>query len=313
MQEMQFWSPWTPRCRIQPGAVTQTTGTSRVILEKAKVARARARAAAIAAVARDLPEKASDLGRIALGIALDEWQARLIDSPIKRKAILGARQCGKSMAVAIQITHRMLKRPDTSVIVMAASARQSGLLVDKCRWILRKLGVEFQRDGLNPQSVLLDNGSRVVGLPKSPATIRGFTADLLIIDEAAYVPDVAYAAARPMLAATDGELVVMSTANEPRGFFWDLTCGNATGGRKGWLRFVIRAADVPHRLRPGFLEGERRELGPVAYAREYECEFVDTGSGIFARKTVESALSDEVEPLFPGGIRGRGSKKEGDL
>lgn len=291
---MQFWSPWTPRCRIQPGADTQTTGT-------------------IAANARDLPEKASDLGRIALGIALDEWQAKLIDSPIKRKAILGARQCGKSMAVAIQIAHRMLKRPDTSVIVMAASARQSGLLVDKCRWILRKLGVEFQRDGLNPQSVLLDNGSRVVGLPKSPATIRGFTADLLIIDEAAYVPDVAYAAARPMLAATDGELVVMSTANEPRGFFWDLTCGNATGGRKGWLRFVIRAADVPHRLRPGFLEGERRELGPVAYAREYECEFVDTGSGIFARKTVESALSDEVEPLFPGGIRGRGSKKEGDL
>jgi len=248
-----------------------------------------------------IPELPSQLGEESLGIQLDQWQKEFIDTRAKRRAIAGARQCGKSMAVAIMAVHRMLTRADCQVIVLAKSERQSGLLVEKCRWILRKLGCEFGRDATNSVSIrLLANGSKMIGLPCSKNTIRGFTADLLILDEAAYVPDTVYMAARPMLASTDGDLVIMSTANEPVGFFWETmtrVVSAAVATVRDWFRMTVRARDVT-RFSRDFLEDERRTLGAAVYAREYECVFEDSGTGVFQRSIVEAALTDEVKPLF---------------
>ena len=229
---------------------------------------------------------------------MDEWQAAFVDDPGKRKAVLGARQCGKSTAVAGMAVHRMLSKPEFKVVVVAASKRQSALLVEKCKWMLRKAGIQkVPGDGANAHSVVLWNGSTIVGLPCSAPTIRGFTADLLVMDEAAHIPDVVYAASRPMLAATQGDLVVMSSAHEPVGFFWELMTREKRGASSGWVRKVVRARDVA-RFSPEFLAEERRELGHEVYSREYDCEFGDVGSGVFQRATVEKALSDEVKPLF---------------
>ena len=228
-----------------------------------------------------------------IGLQLDNWQAKFLDSNGRRKALLGSRQCGKSTAVAALAVHRMMVKADTSVVIVAPSKRQSALLVEKCRWILRKLGLKkLPGDGTNAHSIRLPNGSAVVGLPCSAPTIRGFTADLLIMDEASWIPDIVYTASRPMLAATGGELVLMSSANEPTGFFWEVMAHE----RADWLQLTVRASDVT-RLDPQFLKAEREALGEDAYAREYECEFGDSVEGVFARRLVESTLSDAVKPM----------------
>jgi hypothetical protein len=226
---------------------------------------------------------------------LDEWQKQFIDADASRKAIVGARQCGKSTAVAGLAVHRMLTQPESSVVVVSSSDRQSAILVEKCKWMLRKLGFQKLRgDGTNPGSVRLPNGSTIVGLPCSARTIRGFSANLLVIDEAAYLPDKMYVATRPMLAATGGDLVVMSTAGEPAGFFWEVMTRERGAN---WARTTIRAADVS-RFSKEFLAEERRELGEDAYAQEYECQFGDSENGVFVRRTAERALKDDVPPLF---------------
>ena len=52
----------------------------------------------------------------------------------------------------------------------------------------------------------------MVGLPANEATVRGFSAvSLMVVDEAARVPDDLYEAVKPMLATTDGALWLMST------------------------------------------------------------------------------------------------------
>ena len=184
------------------------------------------------------------------------------------------------------------------VIVVAASARQSALLVEKCKWMLRKAGVQkVSGDGTNAHSVLLSNGSTIIGLPCSAPTIRGFTADLLVMDDAAYIPDipdVVYAAARPMLAATQGDLVVMSSAHEPIGFFWELM---SQAPASGWVKRIVKGRDVP-RFTAEFLAEERRALGQEAFSREYGCEFADVDSGVFQRPLVVKALREDVTPLF---------------
>lgn len=242
-----------------------------------------------------MPAEASAFCEERIGLQLDAWQKGILDGDSKRHSILGARQCGKSTAVAGLAVHRMLTRADYQVVVIAASNRQSTLLVDKCKWILRKLGFQKLRsDGSTPHSVRLPNGSTIVALPCTPRTIRGFTANLLILDEAAYVPDVVYAASRPMLAATNGDLVLMSTADEPQGFFWEIMTRERGAN---WTRTTILAGEVS-RFSKAFLEEERCELGEDKYRREYECEFGDGENGVFLRKVAERALKDDVPPLF---------------
>jgi hypothetical protein len=45
------------------------------------------------------------------------------------------------------------------------------------------------------------------------------------------------------------------------------------------------------------LEEERRTLGERWYHQEYQCEFVDSVSGIFDRDVVERAITRDVKPL----------------
>jgi hypothetical protein len=86
-----------------------------------------------------------------------------------------------------------------------------------------RLGIVPRGDGDNETSLLFPNGSRIVGLPGTEATVRGFSAvSLLLIDEAARVEDELYKMLRPMLAVGDGDLWLMSTPCGKRGFFYDV-------------------------------------------------------------------------------------------
>jgi hypothetical protein len=61
---------------------------------------------------------------------------------------------------------------------------------------------------LNAESVLkaeMENGSRILALPGTEKTIRGYAkADLVVIDEAARVENELLAAVRPMMATSEG-------------------------------------------------------------------------------------------------------------
>src|SRR5207253_3018460 len=103
----------------------------------------------------------------------------------------------------------------------------------------------------------LKNRSRIIPLPCKEETIRGFAnVSLLIIDEAARVFDDLYRAVRPMLAVSEGRMIVLSTPQGKRGFFFDCW----TSGDDDWERIEI-PADKVARIKPKFLEKERRALG----------------------------------------------------
>src|SRR5205814_433566 len=87
----------------------------------------------------------------------------------------------------------------------------------------------------------LANGSRVVSLPGTEGTVRGFSGvALLIIDEAARVADALYAAVRPMLAVSRGRLVALSTPFGQRGWFYDAWHSN-----EEWERVRVTAPECP--------------------------------------------------------------------
>jgi hypothetical protein len=236
---------------------------------------------------------AAEWVRTALGFEADEAQQEILRSDKQRGLLNCTRQWGKSTVTAAKAIHQAYHFPDSLTLVVSPSARQSGEFLRKAAGFARKLGIRPKGDGDNEISLELPNRSRIVGLPGSEATVRGFSAvSLLLVDEAARVSDDLYLAIRPMLAVSDGALWLMSTPFGKRGFFYEAW---ANGG-PDWARVRAAATECP-RIGRKFLEEERATMGERWFRQEYLCEFEEAVSGVFARDLVERAITDEVAPL----------------
>jgi hypothetical protein len=74
---------------------------------------------------------------------------------------------------------------------------QSRELAAKCRGVARNLDLKLGTSGTNPRSLVFPNGSVILPLPAHADFVRGFTADMLIVDEAARMKDEVFAATTP--------------------------------------------------------------------------------------------------------------------
>jgi hypothetical protein len=244
--------------------------------------------------AKEATPGAADWAQEALGFEPDAIQAQVLSSVSERGLLNCTRQWGKSTVTAAKAVHQAWSKPESLTLVVSPSARQSGEFLRKASAFTRRLKVKPKGDGDNEISLAFPNGSRIVGLPGSEATVRGFSAvSLMLVDEAARVTDELYLAIRPMLAVSSGALWLMSTPFGKRGFFYEAW----ENGGEEWERIRVRADQCP-RISPKFLEEERSTMGDRWFRQEYECQFEDEVSGVFARDLVVQAITDEVEPLW---------------
>jgi hypothetical protein len=132
-----------------------------------------------------------------LGFNPDEKQ-QLVLRGGRRGIVNCTRQWGKSTVTAAKAVHRAYSVAGTLTLVVTPSARQSGEFLRKAEEFVRKLGIKVRGDGDNEMSIAFPNGSRIVGLPGNEVTARGYSASLLLIDEAARVDDRLYRATRPV-------------------------------------------------------------------------------------------------------------------
>lgn len=218
----------------------------------------------------------------------DESQARLLRSKSRRILVNCTRQWGKSTTASRKALHGALFEPPGLTLLVSPSLRQSGELFRKVEAAIDALPRGYvQITEHNRTSITLKNGSRIVSLPASKDTIRGFSAPRRIIeDESAYVSDALYASVRPMLAASDGQYIAMSSPNGRRGHFFE----GWTKGSDAIERIKVHAKDCP-RITAEFLESERRSMGRDLFAQEYGCEFIDGAQGLVYRPNEDTVVS----------------------
>jgi hypothetical protein len=233
-----------------------------------------------------------DFAREALGFNPDARQLEVLRSKAKRGILNCTRQWGKSMIAAIMALYTALATPGALVLVASPGERQSAEFLHKVEELAKRLGIKPRGDGKNSCSLLLPNASRIIGLPGTEGTVRGFSnVSLLLIDEAARVSEALYKALRPTLATSGGALWMMSTPNGKSGFFYETW---ERGGPE-WHRVTVPATECA-RIPKAFLEEELRATGSSSYRQEYMCEFEDNGRQMFSSDLVRGALRD-VPPL----------------
>lgn len=106
----------------------------------------------------------------------------------------------------------------------------------------------------------------------------------MIVDEASRVEDALFTGLRPMLAANEGRMILLTTPWGRRGFFYE-----AWSQGEGWKRTIITADQCP-RIDPEWLANERKLIGEWQWRQEYMCEFVDTNESFFSSELIEAAM-----------------------
>ena len=203
-----------------------------------------------------------------LGLEPDPWQLDVLVGKQQRLLLNCCRQSGKSTTVALLSVLETVGIAGTRVLMVAPSLRQSRLLFRIASDYLSACGMHFVKRR-TMHEINLKNGSLIACLPCKEETIRGYAdIHLLILDEAARVPDDVYKAVCPMLALHDGRQICLSTPYGRRGFFYDAW---AHGG-DDWQRIEVPVDQVP-RISADYLARVRRQMGESWYRQEFCCSF----------------------------------------
>jgi hypothetical protein len=202
-------------------------------------------------------------------------------------------RCTRMGRIAGLAAQTALLVPKSPILLLSPTLRQSGELFRKVIDLYMALNAPIKILSQTTLKMELANGSRIVSLPGTEGTIRGFSGvSLLVIDEAARVADPLYFSVRPMLAVSQGRMIALSTPFGQRGWFYDVWIKDPD-----WNKVKISAHECP-RITKEFLESERRALGERWYRQEYLNSYEDTIDAVFSSEDIQAALSDDVKPLF---------------
>src|SRR3990167_1759277 len=207
-----------------------------------------------------------------LNLKLDDWQKEILEYD-GNIALRSGRQVGKSTIISVKAAEFALKNPDKTILIISATERQAHLLFEKTLGYLSDTArneIKKGRDKPTKHVLKLKNGSRIYSLPTgmSGYGIRGYTIDMLIADEAAFIPEAVWRAVTPMLATTKGNLILLSTPFGRAGYFYSCFSNPVF---KTWH---ISSLDCS-RIDKIFLEQEKKRMSKLQFAQEYLGEFVD--------------------------------------
>jgi phage FluMu gp28-like protein len=206
------------------------------------------------------------------------YQIKLLEDPSKLIIACAARRTGKSLVIGNKALWFAFSHPGTSTLIVAATQRQSILMFDKLLDYVQSSPL-LEESVVRKTRTLISftNGSQITALPcgKNGRTIRGMNAHLTIVDEASFVPDdVILSVMMPMLATTDGTVIMISTPWDKSSFFYQAF------NTPIWSKYKFRTSENPL-VRKEFLEQQREMLGEKRFRQEYMAEFVDDESTYF--------------------------------
>ncbi|MHB1907738.1 MAG: terminase large subunit domain-containing protein [Nitrososphaerales archaeon] len=229
----------------------------------------------------------------ALGFIPFPYQEQFFNDLSKRIVICAGRQVGKTTISAIKALWFVITNPKTVALIVSRTRRQSGHMFDKILEFVE--GSPIIRASVvqkNRTMIKFSNGSKVHALPCGPYgdTIRGKTAHFIIVDEANFVPEIVLTqVATPMLATTNGTLILISSPADKNHFFYQAFNSDS------WTKYQFKTSDNKL-VSQEYLEQAREIAGETGFRREYLGEFVDETNTYFPMSLLRSAV--HICPAF---------------
>lgn len=209
------------------------------------------------------------------------------------------RQSGKSETVSkVAIIYaRLLKRGD--VLVFAPTDRQTGLIAAKITSSLGKMKDMFLTDfhivRQTQREFEFSNGIKIIcdSVGDKGETIRGYTAGVVILEEAGSIKDsIVQEVIMPMAATTNAPIVKIGTPRGKNHFFESSIDPN----------YKVHLYDYKHPIKEGlitqtFIDEQKRTIMEMKFRTEYGAEFIEDMDAFFGYDLIEKCKDDNIYKL----------------
>ena len=231
-----------------------------------------------------------------LHFKLFDYQKKLMADTNQRIIACMGRQTGKTTTIATKAIHYAFSHKNTTTLIISPSMRQSMIMFDKILTFIFNNPLLRKSITRKTRTIIqLTNNSTIIALPCSEHLLRGYSAQLVILDEASFIPEtIITEIVYPMLSTTNGTAILLSTPWDKNHFFY-----------KAFLNPQYSTHKIPSSENPlipkTFLQEMQQNMTAEAYKREYLAEFTEAASSYFQqeliRKCIENAQRTALEPF----------------
>ncbi|MEM2760474.1 MAG: terminase family protein [Nitrososphaerales archaeon] len=223
------------------------------------------------------------------------YQEKLLRDESRRICACMGRQTGKSSTISAKAIHFAVTNARTTTLIVSATLRQSMLMFDKILAFIETSPIIASYIAYRSRTrVRFKNHSWIIALPcgRSGATLRGHTSHLVILDEAAFIPEeVISNVVLPMLSTTDGSCWMLSTPYDREHIFYK-AFNDPT-----WSVYHLPSSVNPL-VSKKFLEEQRHLVGEINYKQEYEAQFVDDVNTYFPMMLIRPCIDPELSEVY---------------
>jgi hypothetical protein len=216
------------------------------------------------------------------------YQRDMIHSFVENRytIVTTARQAGKSTTTCGFILWYIIFHADKTVALLANKGETAREILGRVQLAYQHLP-QWLQQGIkewNKGSFVLENNSRVIAAATSASAIRGYTINLLFIDEAAHIDnwDEFFTSVYPTISSgTDSKIVLVSTPNGLNHFY--STWVNAQEGRNGYNPILVNWEAVPGRdekWKQNTLAGMNFDI--EKFDQEMNCEFLGSSGTLIS-------------------------------
>jgi phage FluMu gp28-like protein len=216
-------------------------------------------------------------------------QQAFLSSCAPVRVLACGRRWGKTEVIAAEIARTLLGDAPRQVLLVAPSQEQAMLGFERVLEFLHRAGARpTVRRTPAPTLVLGNSRLWARSAARGGMFLRGRKAHLIIVDEAAYVPEAVVAGVlAPMLADTGGRLALISTPRGKNYFYRYYLQGQEDGIRVWSLRSPSWHNPL---LSPTVLQMQASMMTARQFQIEYGAAFLDAEGQVFRTEWVDRAL-----------------------
>ena len=244
--------------------------------------------------------KVIHLDRGLVNFDLYDYQENMINHFVDNNLsiVLACRQSGKSITTIGFVIWYICFNPEKTVYLLANKGATAREMLGRLTLMLEHLPF-FLQPGckeLNKGSISFSNNSKVRAAATSSNSIRGQSANLIVLDEFAFVNDAAkfFTSTYPVISSgKTSKVIITSTPNGIGNMFHSIWEG-AVQGISDFKPFTVRWWDVPGRDE-AWKARTIANTSAEQFRQEFEIEFLGSGSTLLDANTLLSLKS--VEPI----------------
>ena len=207
------------------------------------------------------------------------------------------RQSGKSVITTAYLIHQAIFRDNINIAILANKRETAFELMAKLQTSYENLPKWLQQGIIswNKGSIELENGSRITASSTSSSAVRGFSYNIVMLDEFAFVPtqmaDDFFASVYPTISSGKStKVIIVSTPNGMNHFYrlWN----DAEKKRNSYVPIEAHWSEVPGR-------DERWEEETIAntsaqqFAQEFDCDFIGSAGTLISPSKLKALVYDE--------------------